>query len=384
MWSKIEGCTRLYGAFSFDENVWIGVNMSNRMKSIGVIVLAISFLMTGCKSKNTAETQVNPQAVFTSAAETAGAKMTEMFAITPTLVNPTMTGTSTATAEATSTPTLTGPTASLTLPALVGNLVDRAEFDSDVTVPDFSTFTPNQSFTKTWKLRNTGTSTWTTAYSLVFYSGTQMGGADSTPLYREVKPGDTIDLSVNLVSPSGYGQYTGYWILRNPLDKNFGVGTNADQAFYVIINVAASGTVMATTTPTVSAATLTPTQGTLSAVSTTSAPTPSGDEVSNVTLTPIGNTEYTGACNSYFMSFQVTITMAKDAQISYNVVVNANPEFQYSLQPGDQSNISMSKGANNRGFELHFTSSGSGKISIQITSPYSVTSNEVAFSVTCQ
>jgi len=357
------------------------------MKSIGAIAIALSLILTACKSKGATETQVNPQAVFTAAAETANAKMTELAAITPTEAPPTVTGTSTATLEPTSAPTQPGPSATLTQPALVGNLADRAEFVSDVTIPDYTTFTPNQAFTKTWRLKNTGTSTWTTAYSLIFYSGTQMGGATSALLPKEVKPGETIDLSVNLVSPAGYGQYTGYWILRNPLNKNFGVGVNADQAFYVIINVAATGTVVATLTPTTSAVTATPATPTGSAATptnTTSAPTPAGNTVSSVNLSAIGSTTYDGKCDSYFMSFQITIEMAQDAQVSYNINVNANPDFQYTLQPGNQTNVAMATGNNTRGFELHFTTSGSGQITIQVTSPNSVTSNSVTFSVTCQ
>jgi hypothetical protein len=363
--------------------------MPEIIRKIWVVLIALTFVMTACKPGTAAETQANPQAVYTNAAGTANAKMTEIMAVTPTQVTSTITGTPTATATAgpSDTPTQSGPTATLTLPALVGNLLDRAEFVSDISVPDFTTFVPNQSFTKTWRLKNTGTSTWTTAYSLVFYSGAQMGGASSTPLYREVRPGDTVDLSIDMVSPAGYGQYTGYWILRNPLDKNFGVGVNADQAFYVIINVAASGTAFATATltPTITQpATLTPTLGNATSTGTTSAPAPAGDVVSGVTLSAIGNTDYNGSCSSYFMTFMTTFALTQAAQVSYNVNVTAGSDFQYTLQPGNQSNVSMTAGNNNRGFELHFTSSGSGQITVQATTPNGVTSNSVAFSVTCQ
>jgi len=44
---------------------------------------------------------------------------------------------------------------------------DRAQFISDVTVPDGTTFAPGATFTKTWRLKNSGTCTWTlrTAWS---------------------------------------------------------------------------------------------------------------------------------------------------------------------------------------------------------------------------
>jgi len=52
---------------------------------------------------------------------------------------------------------------------------DHVQFVSDVTVPDGSSFTPGAAFTKTWQLKNIGTCTWTTSYSLVYAGGDQMG-----------------------------------------------------------------------------------------------------------------------------------------------------------------------------------------------------------------
>ena len=39
---------------------------------------------------------------------------------------------------------------------------DWAQFVADVTVPDGARYDPNAAFTKTWRLRNIGTCTWTT------------------------------------------------------------------------------------------------------------------------------------------------------------------------------------------------------------------------------
>ena len=70
---------------------------------------------------------------------------------------------------------------------------DRAQFVADVTVPDGTTFVPNATFTKTWRLKNVGLCTWTTRYSLVFASGERMGGADSL-LPITVDTGQTVDI----------------------------------------------------------------------------------------------------------------------------------------------------------------------------------------------
>ncbi len=79
---------------------------------------------------------------------------------------------------------------------------DRAQFISDVSVPDGTTFAPNFSFAKTWRLQNVGTCTWTTAYSLVFVSGDRMSAPSPVFLPQTVVPNQTVDVGVNLVSPS--------------------------------------------------------------------------------------------------------------------------------------------------------------------------------------
>ncbi len=114
---------------------------------------------------------------------------------------------------------------------------NRAEFIADVTVPDGSDFTPGQAFVKTWRLRNSGTCTWTSSYKLVFDHGDSMGGPASLSLPGLVNPGQIVDLSVNLTAPGTVGAYTGYWLLRSNEGALFGIGANANIAFWVEIEV---------------------------------------------------------------------------------------------------------------------------------------------------
>jgi hypothetical protein len=138
------------------------------------------------------------------------------------------------------TPTPVSPTSVVpTTPPTSTSGCDRAQFISDVTVPDGTTFAPNAPFTKTWRLKNVGTCTWTTGYSLAFVSGDRMGGADSL-LPVTVVPGQTVDVGVNLTAPSVAGSYRGYWQFRNASGALFGIGSNADQPFYVDIKVSGS------------------------------------------------------------------------------------------------------------------------------------------------
>ena len=113
---------------------------------------------------------------------------------------------------------------------------DQAEFVSDVSVPDGSTLVAGTGFTKTWRLKNTGTCTWTTDYALVFNQGSAMDGSASVKLAGTATPGQTIDVSIVLKAPGEPGQYRGYWKLRNASGVLFGIGPQGD-SFYVDIKV---------------------------------------------------------------------------------------------------------------------------------------------------
>ncbi|MFL7867230.1 MAG: NBR1-Ig-like domain-containing protein [Anaerolineales bacterium] len=117
---------------------------------------------------------------------------------------------------------------------------DWVSFVKDVTVPDGTAFEPGDIFTKTWRLKNRGTCTWTPDYMLVYTSGSQMGGTTAVRLPGYVAPGQTVDVSVTLTAPNTAGKFVGYWMLRNPSGTLFGYGDKANQAFYVEIKVKAS------------------------------------------------------------------------------------------------------------------------------------------------
>jgi hypothetical protein len=90
---------------------------------------------------------------------------------------------------------------------------DQAQFVSNITFPDGSVVSPNQSLTKTWRVKNTGTSTWA-GYNLKFISGNQMGGPAQVSI-PTTAPGGTVDISVNLIAPSTSGSASGVWQIEN-------------------------------------------------------------------------------------------------------------------------------------------------------------------------
>ena len=128
---------------------------------------------------------------------------------------------------------------------------DRAQFVTDVTVPDGTKFAPGDDFVKTWRLKNTGSCTWTTSYALVFDSGDAMNGPASINLTGSVAPGQTIDISAEMEAPDSNGTYRGNWKLRNASNAKFGLGWDASEPFYVIIKVVGTPTPTPTSGPTV-------------------------------------------------------------------------------------------------------------------------------------
>lgn len=115
---------------------------------------------------------------------------------------------------------------------------DRAAFVTDVTIPDGATYTPGAGFSKTWRLKNSGSCTWNKEYKLTYYSGDQMSAPTSISVARNVFQNEIVDLTVNMVAPSAPGTYRGYWILSNASGKLFGIGQNASNPFWVEIKVA--------------------------------------------------------------------------------------------------------------------------------------------------
>jgi hypothetical protein len=133
----------------------------------------------------------------------------------------------------TSTPLpVVNPTAILATPVPC----DRASFISDVSIPDNTNFGQGTNFTKTWRLKNVGSCTWSTSYAIVFDSGNALNGPVSVNLPNAVGPGQTIDMSVNLKAPSADGVYQGFWKMQNASGARFGL-TASNKSFWVKITV---------------------------------------------------------------------------------------------------------------------------------------------------
>lgn len=97
--------------------------------------------------------------------------------------------------------------------------VNEADFVADVTIPDGTAVPARSSFEKTWRLRNTGSCTWTAAYDLIpaAPSSIQVEWENKRP-FSVVAPGEEVDITLNLVAPALTGNYTADWQLHTPYD----------------------------------------------------------------------------------------------------------------------------------------------------------------------
>ena len=114
---------------------------------------------------------------------------------------------------------------------------NAASFITDVTIPDWSSIYAGEPFVKTWKVKNVGACSWTKEYKIFFYNGTQMQGPASVAFPQTVNPGESVNLSVNMVAPSSTGSYTGSWMLKSANGTVFGVGSGYNAAVTVNIKV---------------------------------------------------------------------------------------------------------------------------------------------------
>ncbi len=182
-----------------------------KRKLILIIPLIFALVLTSC-ARTEASSTIGPD-IFTSVAQTLTAQYTPQEATVtpmPTIEVPTENVV----------PTIAiSPTVAYYPTSAV--LCDNAAYVSDVTYTDGTSVAPDTDFTKTWKIKNTGTCTWTETYRIKFVSGSQMGGS-TTEIGEEVEPGETVEVSVELTSPSTAGTYTGYWQMANDSGTLFG------------------------------------------------------------------------------------------------------------------------------------------------------------------
>jgi len=83
---------------------------------------------------------------------------------------------------------------------------DGAVFVSDLSYPPNTVLPANQPFLKQWKVKNTGTTTWGSSYSLAYFSDEKLGARIVSP-YPKPRPGRKLLLASTFTSPAVPGSY---------------------------------------------------------------------------------------------------------------------------------------------------------------------------------
>lgn len=92
---------------------------------------------------------------------------------------------------------------------------------SDLTIPTGTEMTAGETFTKTWRIKNTGTCTWTRDFKFTFVGGDLLG-SDTTKIRQVVGPDGTMDFSLDMTAPGTTGQVSTAWQMASDTGQLFG------------------------------------------------------------------------------------------------------------------------------------------------------------------
>lgn len=117
----------------------------------------------------------------------------------------------------------------------------KAQFISDVTVPDGQIMVTGTQFIKTWRVQNVGTCSWgpgSGLQNLQFVGGNPLGAPNLVPIPNTIPAGATGDLSIQMTAPAQPGKYVSNWKLR--VDDGTLVGVpQGNSPLSTVINVQA-------------------------------------------------------------------------------------------------------------------------------------------------
>jgi hypothetical protein len=234
--------------------------MHKKIHLAGLILVAVSLFATACsgaKATPTAAPTIDTNLIFTQAAQTvqAGQALTQAVKpptqtavptqpIAPTFtMDPTMGAALTATADAVlkaggSVPTATPggiliPTATLgsgITPVVLPTATkaaglppttsgDKCEWVSNVP-SDNTKLTKSSSFDVTIKVKNSGTTTWTSKYALRYYAGERMGVPSDYYIQNDVKPNEVYAFQFEMKTPSSTGKKEVLIVIQNADGRN--------------------------------------------------------------------------------------------------------------------------------------------------------------------
>lgn len=211
----------------------------------GILISLIMFFLTSAcaQSQSTAQMNIDPDPQEESTEETV-VKMLDLENIAPpdTATEPPP-PTTTFTKEpspTTSDDTPPDDSSATVIPSPTKSCTDKAELVNHLTLRNNTILLTNHSYGKIWLVKNVGTCTWTTEYSLVFMDGEIMQSPERIQLEANIDPGETIELRIPVIAPDEEGEYQASWILQNEFGNPFGIGEGSDQplAIQVVVHQA--------------------------------------------------------------------------------------------------------------------------------------------------
>ena len=212
--------------------------MGSKKKILVISSLLLLFFTVSCNGAGK-EPTIDANLIYTQAAQTVEAQLTEAAALVPTATNTipptatelpptptilslgqsttgtpvplfTMPSSGTFTSPLTGTQPVGGPTATV----LVKVQGDKAKFYYSHPA-DGAKMGSNVGFTFIIGMGNVGSTTWNTNYRIVFTGGTQITTAMSFPLEWETAPGSTAEFYIPARTPAEPGSYTTYFQVVN-------------------------------------------------------------------------------------------------------------------------------------------------------------------------
>jgi hypothetical protein len=192
----------------------------SRLIAVQAVILCAA-LLAGCgggEAEGTATPTLSADQIQTIAVETFSAAVTQTA-----LADPSDTPVPTLTASPTFPPlaTITGGTPLSNQPAPSTASCYRLTFVSDVSVPDNTVMDPGETFTKTWKVLNSGSCPWDAGFKFAYKTGQAMGGVTYV-LASAVPPNSSMDISIDMTAPTAAGTARGDWQMSTAGGQFFG------------------------------------------------------------------------------------------------------------------------------------------------------------------
>jgi len=214
-------------------------------KLVGLLLIAFVFTLAACNGQPS-EPTVNPDSIYTAAAITVEAQLTQATAENPTATftqspptetvaapqqGQTQSSGQDATAQANQPGQPVATSTTLVLSTFTASPPPpssaKAQYELVSQDPSDGTVLPQgYRFDMSWTIKNTGTETWTEQYTIEFFIGDRIGGDRYTTNrynFREaVEPGDSTVVIVDMKTPYQGGELYSWWKIKDETGSNFG------------------------------------------------------------------------------------------------------------------------------------------------------------------